>query len=105
VSRALPEWKIVMMPPIHYGQGGANNLGNRPIHPGTYSIRQSTLRSLVADGGAAVAQKGSKWIFVANAHGAPIHNVALNEACDFVSDTFDVTMLHLTALFRTDATI
>jgi creatinine amidohydrolase/Fe(II)-dependent formamide hydrolase-like protein len=105
VSRALPEWNIVMMPPIHYGHSGANRLGDMPIHPGTYAVRQATLRSLVADVGGQVAQNGFKWIFVMNGHGAPTHNIAINEACDFVSETFRVTMLHLTGLFRADAAI
>ena len=105
VSRALPEWNVVMMPPINYGQGGANQLGNMLVHPGTYAIRQSTLRSVVADLGGQIAQNGFKWIFVMNGHGAPAHNIAINEACDFVSETFQVTMLHLTGLFRADAAI
>jgi creatinine amidohydrolase/Fe(II)-dependent formamide hydrolase-like protein len=42
---------------------------------------------------------------VLNGHGAPTHTFALNEACDFVSETFRVTMLHLTALFRADPAI
>jgi creatinine amidohydrolase len=105
VSRALPDWNVVMMPPINYGQLGANQLGDMPVHPGTYSIRMSTLRSFVADLGAQIAQNGFKWIFVMNGHGAPTHNIALNEACDFVSETLGVTMLHLTGLFRADAAI
>jgi creatinine amidohydrolase len=105
VSRALPDWNVVMMPPINYGQGGANQLGDMLVHPGTYGIRQSTLRSLVADLGGQIAQNGFKWIFVMNGHGAPTHNIAINEACDFVSETFRVTMLHLTGLFRADAAI
>ena len=88
VSRALPDWNVVMMPPINYGQGGANQLGDMLVHPGTYGIRQSTLRSLVADIGGQIAQNGFKWIFVMNGHGAPTHNIAINEACDFVSETF-----------------
>jgi creatinine amidohydrolase/Fe(II)-dependent formamide hydrolase-like protein len=76
-----------------------------PIHPGTYAIRQSTLRSLVADLGGQIAQNGFKWIFVMNGHGAPTHNIAINEACDFVSESYRVTMLHLTGLFRADAAI
>ena len=40
-----------------------------------------------------------------NGHGAPTHNIAINEACDFVSETFRVTMLHLTGLFKGDAAI
>jgi creatinine amidohydrolase len=105
VSRALPDWNIVMMPAVNYGQSGANQLADMPIHPGTYAIRQSTLRSLVADLGGQIAQNGFKWIFVLNGHGAPTHNIGINEACDFVSETFGVTMLHLTALFRADAAI
>ena len=105
VSRALPDWNIVMMPAINYGHSGANQLGNMPIHPGTYAIRQSTLRSLVVDVGSQIAQNGFKWIFVVNGHGAPTHNIALNEACDFVSEAFRVTMLHLTALFNGDVAI
>jgi hypothetical protein len=34
-----------------------------------------------------------------------VHNIAINEACDFVSETFGVTMLHLSALFRADEAI
>ena len=105
VSRALPDWNVVMMPPVNYGQGGANELGGRLANPGTYAIRQSTLRSLVADLGGQVAQNGFKWIFVLNGHGAPTHNIALNEACDFVSETSQVTMLHVTAMLRADAAI
>jgi creatinine amidohydrolase/Fe(II)-dependent formamide hydrolase-like protein len=105
VSQSLPDWNIVMMPAVNYGQSGANQLGGMPTHPGTYAIRQSTLRSLVADLGAQIAQNGFAWIFVMNGHGAPTHNIALNEACDFVSESYRVTMLHLTGLFRADAAI
>ena len=105
VARALPRWTVVMMPPVHYGQGGANILGGQLVHPGTYAIRQSTLRSIVADVGAHVARNRFKWIFVLNGHGAPPHNIAINEACDFVSETFKVTMLHVTGLFRADRAI
>ncbi len=105
ISRALPDWNIVMMPPVSYGQSGANELGGRLVHPGTYGMRQSTLRSLVADLGGQVAQNGFKWIFVLNGHGAPTHNIAISEACDFVSETFRVTMLHVTGLLRADTAI
>ena len=102
VSRAIPGWSVVMMPEIAYGHSGANNLGDLPIHPGTYALRQATFRSLLADIGAQLAQNGFKWIFVLNGHGAPSHGVAADEACDFVSERFGVTMLDVTALFRAD---
>ena len=105
LSDTLTGWNIVMMPPLNYGSSGANELGGRLVHPGTYGIRQSTLRSLVADVGGQVAQNGFKWVFVLNGHGGPRHNIPINEACDFVSETFHVTMLHVTGLLRADASI
>ena len=105
VSQALSDWNIVMLPSINYGHGGANLIGDMLVHPGTYGIRQSTLRSLVADVGGQLAQNGFKWIFVLNGHAAPTHSIAINEACDFISETFRVTMLHLTGLFKADAAI
>ena len=90
---------------VPYGHSGANRLGDLPIHPGTYALRQSTFRSLLADIGAQLAQNGFEWIFVLNGHGAPSHGIATNEACDFVSERFGVTMLDVTALFRADPQI
>jgi creatinine amidohydrolase len=105
VSRALPQWTIVMMPPLHYGESGANEIGQDFVHPGTYGIRHTTLRSLVADVGAQVAENGFKWIFAITGHGAPTNSIAVNEACDFVSESFGVTMLHVSGLFRVDPAI
>ena len=105
LAAALSGWHVVVMPTIHYGSSGANQAGNIPVHPGTYGIRLSTLRSLIADLGAQIAQNRFKWVFVMNGHGAPTHNIAVNEACDFVSEAFGVTMLHLSGLFRADAAI
>jgi creatinine amidohydrolase len=62
VSQALRDWSVVLLPPINYGQAGANQIGDILVHPGTYGIRQSTLRSLVADVGGQVAQNGFKWV-------------------------------------------
>ncbi len=38
-------------------------------------------------------------------HGAPTHHEALSEACDFVSDTFAVTMVNVSGLFMSDAAL
>jgi creatinine amidohydrolase len=105
VSRQLAQWNVVMMPPLHYGETGANEIGGVFVHPGTYGIRHTTLRSLVADIGGQVAQNGFKWIFALTGHASPTHGVAVNEACDFVSETFAVNMLHLSGLFRADQKI
>src|SRR5262245_48283563 len=98
-------WTVLSMPPVNYGQSGANNLGGKLNHPGTYAMRQSTLRSLVADLGAELARNRFKWIFVMNGHGAPSHHVAINDACDFVSETFHVSMLSVSGLLMADETL
>ena len=105
LTHALPEWNIVLMPAVNYGSSGVNQVGDIAIHPGTYGIRQSTLRSLVADIGGQIAQNRFKWVFVMNGHGAPTHHAAVNEACDFVSETFKATMLNVSALFTADPAI
>lgn len=105
VARLLPQWNVVVMPPIEYGQGGANIIGGQLVHPGTYGIRQSTLRALVADVGGQVAQNRFTWIFALTGHGSPSNGMAVNDACDFVSQNFDVTMLHVSGLFRADTAI
>jgi creatinine amidohydrolase len=106
LSRALPGWNVMVMPTVNYGSSGANQVGGRlAVHPGTYGIRQSTLRSLVADIGGQIAQNRFNWIYVMNGHGAPTHHIAVNEASDFVSETFGVTMLNVSGLFNADAAI
>lgn len=105
LSQALPGWKVVMMPAVNYGSTGANQIGDVAIHPGTYGIRQSTLRSLVADIGGQIVQNRFKWVFVMNGHGAPTHHAAVNDACDFVSEEFHATMLNVSGLFSVDDAI
>ena len=105
LGRELPGWNVVLMPTVNYGSSGANQVGNISIHPGTYGLRRSTLRSLVADIGGQLAQNGFTWIFVMNGHGAPTHHAAVNEASDFISDTFNVTMLNVSGLFSADPAI
>jgi creatinine amidohydrolase len=105
VIQALPDWHVVLMPAVNYGSSGANQVGNVAIHPGTYGVRRSTLRSLVADIGGQIVQNRFKWVFVLNGHGAPTHHAAVNEACDFVSEAFTATMLNVSGLFSADPAI
>jgi len=103
LGKSFPDRTIVLMPPINYSNAGANEIGDVLTHPGTYGIRQTTLRSIVADVGAQIAQNGFKWIFVIHAHGSPNHNLAINDACDFISQEFKTTMLNLDSLATEDA--
>lgn len=56
----------------------------------------------MADIGGQIVQNRFKWVFVLNGHGAPTHHIAVNQACDFVSDVFNVTMLNVSGLFNAD---
>jgi creatinine amidohydrolase len=105
LAGTLRDWNVVVMPTVHYGSSGANQVGNVAVHPGTYGVRHATLRSLVADIGGQIAQNRFKWVFVMNGHGAPTHHSAVNDACDFVSEVFDATMLNVSALFSADPAI
>ena len=105
LTQSLPDWNVVMMPVVNYGSSGVNQVGNVAVHPGTYGIREATLRSLVADIGGQIVQNRFKWVFVMNGHGAPTHHAAVNEACDFVSEVFNATMLNVSGLFTVDPAI
>ena len=98
LGNSLAGWTIILMPILHYGEGGANQIGNIQVHPGTYGIRHTTLRAIVADIGGQIAQNGFKWIFVLHGHGSPYHNIAISDASDFISEAFRVTMLNITSI-------
>jgi creatinine amidohydrolase len=105
LAGTLRDWNVVVMPTVHYGSSGAHQVGNVAVHPGTYGVRHDTLRSLIADIGGQIAQNRFKWVFVMNGHGAPTHHSAVNDACDFVSEVFDATMVNVSGLFNADAAI
>jgi creatinine amidohydrolase len=103
LQQKLPSWSIVVLPDVNYGEGGANGFSGNSVDPGTYGIRYTTLRAILADIGGQISANKFKWIFVIHAHGAPMNSIAISEACDFVSDTFSMTMLNITSLRWADA--
>ena len=80
-----PDWQRAHPP-------GPTAFGSRRFDPHCRHRRASRSESL-------------QWVFVMNGHGAPTHHVAVNEACDFVSETFKATMLNVSGLFNADAAI
>jgi len=98
---AYPDYAFVLFPVVPLGEGGANDLAHQPDHIGTYSIRYQTLRDIAIDLGSTVARKGFQHIFVIEAHGAQLHNVALNQASDFVSNRYKVGMVNITSRSKT----
>ena len=83
---ARPGWKVVIFPVIPLGSGGANELGLKHSYPGTFAIRPATLRALYMDLADELGQQGFRWVFLIDIHGAPSHNRALFDACDYYRD-------------------
>ena len=49
LTDSLSGWNIVLMPMLTYGVDGANNIPDRPDIRGTFSLRATTLRSILVD--------------------------------------------------------
>jgi creatinine amidohydrolase len=103
LRKAHPNYDIVLFPVLPIGEGGANALAMQFDHIGTFSVRFETLRNLAIDLGASIARKGFQNIFVVHFHGVPLHNIALTEASDFVSERYKVRMVNVTSMVLASA--
>lgn len=93
-----PGFAVLMFPTIPLGHEGANEIGAQFVFPGTYSIRRSTLRAIFMDLGTELGEQGFKWVFVVHGHGAPYHNLMLDEAGEYFRDTYGGRMVNLFGL-------
>lgn len=98
-----PGMSALLFPTIPLGHEGANEIGATHVFPGTYSIRRTTLRAIFMDLATELGEQGFKWIFIFHGHGAPFHNLMLDEACDYLRDTYGGRMVHLRGLEPTAA--
>jgi len=86
VARAIamrPGWTVLMFPSIPLGSSGANGIGGKLRFPGTYDVRESTLRAVFIDIASDLGDQGFRWIFVLHLHGAPQHRRALDQAANY----------------------
>ena len=95
---ARPGWSVLIFPPIPLGDGGGNQIGKWQTFPGTYHVHFSTLRSMFMDIASELGEGGFRRIFVISVHGAPQHQLALDQASDFFNETYGGTMVYLTGL-------
>ncbi|MDQ4123658.1 MAG: creatininase family protein [Acidobacteriota bacterium] len=93
-----PGSSVLMFPTIPLGHEGANEIGAQFVFPGTYSIRRSTLRAIFMDLGTEFGEQGFKWVFVVHGHGAPFHNLMLDEAGEYFRDSYGGRMVNLFGL-------
>lgn len=95
---ARPGWAVLVFPIIPIGHAGGNEIGGKYVFPGTYSIRRSTLRAIFMDLATELGEQGFRRIFVLHGHGAPFHNLMLDQAGDFFRDTYGGSMVNLHGL-------
>lgn len=90
------DYNFVLFPVVPIGEGGAGGLARQFDHIGDFMVRFETLRNLTIDLGETIALKGFKNIFIVHSHGGFLHNVAFNDAAAFVSETYNIRMVHIT---------
>ena len=90
-----PGWKALIFPIIPLGNGGANEIGRKYSFSGTYAVTQHTLRAILMDLSSELGDQGFKKIIVIHGHGAPNHNQAIDEACEFFRDSYRGWMINI----------
>lgn len=93
-------WTALVFPQIPLGSSGANEIGGRFVFPGTYVVRNETLRGAYMDLADQLGAAGFHWILVVHLHGAPLQNRMLDDAGDYFQDTYGGRMVHLYGLLR-----
>ena len=89
---------VVVLPVVYLGVDGAHVIGERHPYPGSLDVRAETMRQVFMDYGDALGEAGFRKIFVLHTHGAPRHNLALDEAGDYFHDAWGGVMVHLTGI-------
>jgi creatinine amidohydrolase len=89
---------VLLFPTIPLGHEGANEIGATHVFPGTYSVRRTTLRAIFMDVATELGAQGFRWIFIFHGHGAPFHNLMLDQAGDYFRDTYGGHMVHIRGL-------
>jgi creatinine amidohydrolase/Fe(II)-dependent formamide hydrolase-like protein len=91
-------WSVLVFPIIPLGHGGGNEIGGKPVFPGTYSIKRSTLRAIFMDLANELGEQGFRRVFITHGHGSPYHNLVLDQAGDYFRDTYGGFMVNLHGL-------
>lgn len=96
-----PGMSVLMFPIIPLGHEGANEIGGKHVFPGTYSVRRTTLRSIFMDLATELGEQGFRRIFIMHGHGAPFHNLMLDQTGEYFRDSYGGRMVHLRGLIPT----
>jgi creatinine amidohydrolase/Fe(II)-dependent formamide hydrolase-like protein len=93
---------VLLFPIIPLGHEGANEIGGTHVFPGTYSVRRTTLRAIFMDLATDLGEQGFRRVFIVHGHGAPYHNLMLDQAGEYFRETYEGgRMVHLRGLLPT----
>ena len=95
---ARPGWSVVMFPPVPLGVDTAEGLGGLRQFPGSYGVRESTLRAVFVDLATEIGEQGFRWVFLIDGHGAPAHNRALDATARYFNAHYQGRMVHLSGI-------
>ncbi|WP_025324235.1 creatininase family protein [Deferrisoma camini] len=91
-ARRVP---FLVCPPVHYGYCRSTR-----DHPGTLSIRPSTLRRIAFDLVESLHRQGVRGVILASGHAGGIHMAALEEAAEALADAFPDLELAVVCEYR-----
>lgn len=95
LTRHHPKRKVLVFPAVPLGNSGANDVVQRYVFPGTFSVRFETLRNMFLDLAVELGEQGYRKVLILHGHGAPNHLRALDQAAAFFNDTYRGTMVNL----------
>ncbi|HEX8905067.1 MAG TPA: creatininase family protein [Longimicrobiaceae bacterium] len=98
VTRAIlarPGWAVLRFPVIPLGAHPFNQAAGRDVFPGSFPIRPETERAVFMDLADALGAQGFRYVLVLHGHGAPDHNLVLDQAGDYFRDTYGGWMVNL----------
>lgn len=91
-------FNVLIFPTIPLGIGSPEMMAGTDIYPGVVFFRPPTFRAVLMDIGDMLAVQGFKWVFIVGRHGSPVHNIVINQACDYVNANYETKMVGLSSL-------
>ena len=91
-------FNVLIFPSIPLGVGSPETMGGIKSYPGVVFFRPQTFRAVLMDIGDMLAIQGFNWIFIVARHGAPLHSVVQNQACDYINENYGTKMVSLSSL-------
>lgn len=88
-------WSVLRFPVIPLGAHPFNQVAGRDVYRGSFPIRPETQRAVFMDLADALGGQGFRHVLVLHGHGAPDHNLVLDQAGDYFRDSYGGWMVNL----------